>query len=155
MPKIDIRSVKEKKGSSYPAPFHQKAGERVRQALGDAGGLKDFGVNLLRLPPGAWSSQRHWHSKEDEFVWVLEGEVVLITDAGEETLRPGDCAAFPASAPDGHHLVNRSAQTAICLEVGTRSADDVCTYPDIDMRIDSVEGRFTHMDGTPYPKREP
>ena len=154
MPKIDIKSVAERKGSSYPAPFHLKAGERVRQALGDAGGLSDFGVNLLRLPPGAWSSQRHWHSHEDEFVWVLEGEVVLITDEGELVLRAGDCAAFPRNAPNGHHLVNKSSAAAVCLEVGTRSDNDVCTYPDIDMRIDSREGWYAHMDGTAYPRRE-
>src|SRR5437868_5547788 len=88
MPKIDIGSVPERKGSGYPAPFHLKAGERVRQALGDAGGLHDFGVNLLHLPPGAWSSQRHWHSAEDEFVWVVSGEVTLVTDEGEQIL-PG------------------------------------------------------------------
>ena len=154
MPKIDIKSVPEQKGSSYPAPFHLKAGERIRQRLGDAGELSDFGVNLLRLPPGAWSSQRHWHSNEDEFVWVLEGEVVLITDCGEEKLRGGDCAAFPKNNADGHHLVNRSDQVAVCLEVGTRSDVDVCNYSDIDMRIDSREGRYTHRDGTPYPRRE-
>lgn len=153
MPRIEIKSVPERKGSSYPAPFHLKAGERVRQALGDAGGLSDFGVNLLHLPPGAWSSQRHWHSKEDEFVWVLEGEVVLVTDQGEEILQAGDCATFPKNAPDGHHLVNRSARTVVCLEVGCRSDDDVCSYSDIDMRIDNREGRYTHKDGTPYPER--
>lgn len=152
MPKIDIKSVPGRKGSSYPAPFHLKAGERVRKALGDAGGLSDFGVNLLRLPPGAWSSQRHWHSREDEFVWVLEGEVVLITDAGEETLRAGDCAAFPSGKADGHHLVNNGSKDALCLEVGTRSSDDVCTYSDIDMRIDGRDGVYRHKDGTPYPK---
>jgi uncharacterized cupin superfamily protein len=154
MPRIDIKSVPERKGSAYPAPFHLKAGERVRQRLGDAGGLADFGVNLMRLPPGAWSSQRHWHSHEDEFVWVLEGEVMLITDAGEETLRAGDCAAFPKGASNGHHLVNNGTQTAVCLEVGTRSSDDVCIYPDIDMRVSNREGQYTHMDGTPYPSRE-
>jgi uncharacterized cupin superfamily protein len=154
MPRIDVKSVPERKGSSYPAPFHLKAGERVRQRLGDAGGMTDFGVNLMRLPPGAWSSQRHWHSHEDEFVWVLEGEVVLITDAGEEVLRAGDCAAFPKGASNGHHLVNKGTRTAVCLEVGTRSSDDVCTYPDIDMRVSNREGQYTHMDGTPYPGRE-
>lgn len=151
MPKIDIKSVPERKGSSYPAPFHLKAGGRVRQRLGDAAGLSDFGVNLMQLPPDAWSSQRHWHSAEDEFVWVLEGEVVLITDDGEEILRAGDCAAFPKNAPNGHHLVNRSGSMAVCLEVGTRSADDVCTYSDIDMRVANREGWYTHKDGTPYP----
>lgn len=154
MPKIDIRAVPERKGSGYPAPFHLKAGERVRQALGDAGGLSDFGVNLLHLPPGAWSSQRHWHSTEDEFVYVLSGEVVLVADEGEQVLRPGDCAAFPKTQANGHHLINKSAGTAIVLEIGTRSAEDVCEYPDIDMRVDSRIGHYTHRDGTPYPKRQ-
>jgi uncharacterized cupin superfamily protein len=154
MPRIDIKSVPERKGSSYPAPFHLKAGERIRQRLGNAGGLSDFGVNLMHLPPGAWSSQRHWHSQEDEFVWVVEGEVVLITDSGEQILKAGDCAAFPKNTPDGHHLVNRSANVAVCLEVGSRSAADVCVYPDIDMRVSNQDGQFTHMDGTPYPRRE-
>lgn len=153
MPKIDVKSIPGRKGSSYPAPFHLKAGERVRQRLGDAGGLSDFGVNLLRLPPGAWSSQRHWHSGEDEFVYVLSGEVVMITDKGEETLQAGDCAAFPKGATDGHHLINRSGDDVVALEVGSRSDDDVCTYSDIDMLIDSREGWYTHKDGTPYPKR--
>ncbi|HEY6577793.1 MAG TPA: cupin domain-containing protein [Rhizomicrobium sp.] len=151
MPKIDIDSVPERKGSGYPAPFHLKAGERVRKALGNAGGLGDLGVNLLHLPPGAWSSQRHWHSAEDEFVWILSGEVALVTDEGEQILREGDCAAFPKDQPNGHHLINKTAAMAMVLEIGTRSSDDVCEYPDIDMRIDSRIGRYTHRDGTPYP----
>ena len=153
MPMIDIGSVPKRKGSGYPAPFHLKAGERVRQALGDAGGLNDFGVNLLKLPPGAWSSQRHWHSAEDEFIWILSGEVTLVTDEGEQILRAGDCAAFPKGHANGHHLVNKSNGMAIVLEVGTRSAADVCEYPDIDMRIDSKVGHYTRRDGTPYPPR--
>jgi uncharacterized cupin superfamily protein len=154
MPKIDIKSIPERKGSSYPAPFHLKAGERIRQRLGDAGGVTDFGVNLMRLPPGAWSSQRHWHSAEDEFVYVVSGEVVLITDKGEEILRAGDCAAFPKNVPDGHHLINRSNAVAVVLEAGSRSADDVCTYSDIDMTVSNRKGRYAHKDGTPYPVRE-
>jgi uncharacterized cupin superfamily protein len=154
MPKINVKTVPGQKGSGYPAPYHLAAGERVRQALGDASGLSDFGVNLLQLPPGAWSSQRHWHSHEEEFVWILEGEVVLVTDAGEEILRAGDCAAFPKNAADGHHLINKSDRVAVCLEVGTRSDEDVCIYPDIDMRVDNRTGVFTHMDGSPYPQRE-
>lgn len=153
MPKIDIKSVPERKGSGYPAPFHLKAGERVRQALGDAGGLNQFGVNLLRLPPGAWSSQRHWHSGEDEFVWIISGELTLVTDEGEQILRAGDCAAFPKGQANGHHLINRSGDMAVALEVGTRSDEDVCEYSDIDMRIDAQDGQFRHRDGTPYPPR--
>ena len=154
MPKIEVQSIPERKGSGYPAPFHLKAGERVRQALGDAGGLNDFGVNLLRLPPGAWSSQRHWHSAEDEFVWVISGEVTLVSDAGEQILRPGDCAAFPKNRPDGHHLINKSSDVAVVLEIGTRSDVDVCEYPDIDMRIDARDGQFRRRDGTLYPARK-
>ena len=109
MPRIDIDSVPERTGSGYPAPFAQLAGARIKQALGNTGGLADFGVNLTRLPPGAWSSQRHWHTHEDEFVYVLSGELTLITDAGEQTLRANDCAAFPKAVADGHHLVRLHA----------------------------------------------
>jgi uncharacterized cupin superfamily protein len=154
MPKIDLESVAERKGSGYPAPFHEPCTERARQRLGDAGGLTQFGVNLLHLPPGAWSSQRHWHSEEDEFVYVVSGQVVLVTDAGEQVLRAGDCAAFPKGDANGHHLINKSGEGAVCLEVGTRSGDDFCRYSDIDMQIDSKFGRYTHNDGTPYPERE-
>jgi uncharacterized cupin superfamily protein len=153
MPKIDIDTVPERKGSFYPALFHEKVSGRIKQALGDAGGLTQFGVNLVHLPPGNWSSQRHWHSVEDEFVTVLAGEVVLVTDAGEEILRAGDCAAFPKNVADGHHLINKSAHTAVYLEVGTRSDEDFCSYPDIDLQIDAKLDRFAHKDGTPYPQR--
>ncbi|MBU6296689.1 MAG: cupin domain-containing protein [Alphaproteobacteria bacterium] len=153
MPKIDMKSIPERKGSGYPAPFHEPCIDRVRQALGDAGGLTQFGVNVLTLAPGAWSSQRHWHTKEDEFVYVLSGELVLIDDQGEHILRPGDCAAFPKNDGNGHHLVNRSSTPAICLEVGSRIPDDGAFYSDIDMKIERSDGLFTHRDGTPYPKR--
>ncbi len=108
MPKIDIAAVPERKGSGYPPPFDAPCAERVRQRLGNAGGLTDFGVNLMRLPPGNWSSQRHWHSAEDEFVYVLEGELTLIEDGGETVLRADDCAAFPKGSGNGHHLINKS-----------------------------------------------
>jgi uncharacterized cupin superfamily protein len=153
MPKLDLTSLTEREGSSYPAPFDRQPAKRIRQRIGDAGRLTQFGVNLLKLPPGAWSSQRHWHSLEDEFVYVIDGEVVLVTDKGEEVLRAGDCAAFPANAPDGHHLINKSNATALCLEVGTRAADDFTTYPDIDLVFDPKIGDYTHRDGTPYPAR--
>ena len=153
MPKIDLENVPELKGTSYPAPFDEPCKLRVRKRLGDPGGLTQFGVNLLTLQPGVWSSQRHWHSEEDEFVYVLSGEVVLIDDGGETTLRAGDCAAFPKGDGNGHHLVNRSNAVATCLEIGTRSHDDVCLYPDKDLRIAEREGVFTHRDGTPYPKK--
>ena len=153
MPKIDIESAPERKGSGYPAPFHERVAGRIKQALGDVGGLAQFGVNLVHLPPGGWSSQRHWHSAEDEFITVLSGEVVLVTDASEETLRAGDCATFPKGVANGHHLINKSAGTAVYLEVGTRSEEDFCSYPDIDLQIDSKIGRFAHKDGTLYPQR--
>ena len=153
MPKLDLTSVPEREGSSYPAPFARQPAKRIRQRIGDAGRLTQFGVNLLKLPPGAWSSQRHWHSLEDEFVYVIDGEVVLVTDKGDEVLRAGDCAAFPANAPDGHHLINKSNATALCLEVGTRAADDFTTYPDIDLVFDPKIGDYTHRDGAPYPAR--
>ena len=108
MPKIDIAAVPARKGSGYPPPFDAPCAERVRQRLGNAGGLTDFGVNLMRLPPGNWSSQRHWHSHEDEFVYVLEGELTLIEDGGETVLRAGDCAAFAKGSGNGHHLINKS-----------------------------------------------
>ena len=119
--------------------------------MGEAGRLQDFGVNLLTLPPGNWSSQRHWHSHEDEFVYVLEGEVTLIEDGGESLLRAGDCAAFPKGG-NGHQLINRSSKAAVCLEVGSRNPSDLVTYSDIDMKVASAEGRFMHKDGTPYTK---
>ncbi len=154
MPKIDLTTIPERKGSSYPAPFDKPAAQRSRQRVGDAGGLTQFGVNLLRLPPGAWSSQRHWHSGEDEFVYVISGEVTLITNRGEEILRAGDCVAFPCSARDGHHLINRSDALVMCLEVGTRGRDDFVDYPDIDMVFDHKVGWYTRRDGTPYPKKD-
>ena len=152
MPKLDLSSIPKRQGSSYPAPFDEPTANRIRQPLGDAGGLTQFGVNLLQLPPGAWSSQRHWHVLEDEFVYVVCGSVVLITDQGEETLCAGDCAAFPRDRPDGHHLVNRSDTTAMCLEIGTRMAGERAVYSDIDMVFDPELG-FTHKDGTPYPSK--
>src|SRR5690606_1964700 len=108
MKKIDIAAVPVLEGSGYPSPYDAPCAGRQRRRLGDAAGLSGFGVNLLRLPPGAWSSQRHWHAAEDEFIYVLEGEVVLVTDHGEETLHAGDCSGFPAGDANGHHLQNRS-----------------------------------------------
>lgn len=153
MPKLDLPSIPKRQGSGYPEPFDKEPASRIRQRLGDGGGLTQFGVNLMQLPPGSWSSQRHWHSEEDEFVYVVSGEVVLITDNGEEVMRAGDCAAFPRNSPNGHHLINKSGTTAVCLEVGTRTADDITVYPDIDMVFDSTIDWYAHKDGTPYPTR--
>jgi uncharacterized cupin superfamily protein len=152
MPKIDIAAVPERKGSGYPPPFDAPCSERVRQRLGDAGRLTDFGVNLMHLPPGNWSSQRHWHSHEDEFVYVLEGELTLVEDGGETVLCAGDCAAFPKGSGNGHHMINKSGATAVYLEVGTRSPADVTTCSDIDMMSTNADGRFVRKDGTPYPE---
>ena len=140
-------------GVGYPPPFAALSAGRVRRRLGNAGGLRDFGVNLMRLPPGAWSSQRHWHSHEDEFVYILAGEVVLVTDGGEELLRAGDCAGFKAGTKDAHHLQNRSTQDALLLEVGARKIrDDEGDYPDIDLYFLKDNGGYAHKDGRPYPK---
>ena len=148
MPKIDLSKVPVRTGTGYPPPYDVPCRERHRLRLGDGGGLSQFGVNLLTLKPGVWSSQRHWHKLEDEFVYILSGEVVLITDEGEQVMRAGDCAAFPASDGNGHHLVNRSNAEATMLEVGTRSNGDSGVYPDIDLLFDP-QG-YTHKDGTRY-----
>jgi uncharacterized cupin superfamily protein len=150
MPKIDASSVPVRTGSGYPAPFGLPCAARTRRRLGDAGNLHDFGVNLMTLPPGGWSSQRHWHSHEDELVYVLQGELVLVEDAGETELRAGDCAAFPKGTGDGHHLINRSGALAVYLEVGSRNPLDLTTCSDIDMKSYNADGRFTHKDGRPY-----
>ena len=151
-PTLDPMSVEPIIGSSYPPPFDRIAATRERRPLGDPLGLTNFGVNLLRLPPGAASSQRHWHSKQDEFVFVVRGEVVMVTDGGEQQLRAGMAAGFPAGRRDGHHLINRSTQDAVLLEVGDRTAADEVDYSDIDMIIRWLGGeeRFLHKDGTPY-----
>ena len=154
MPKIDIPAVPRRLGSGYPAPFDAPCATRVRQRLGNAGGLVDFGVNLMRLPPGVWSSQRHWHSHEDEFVYVIEGELTLVEDTGETLLHAGDAAAFLKGTGNGHHLINRSRATAVYLEVGSRAPADVTTCSDIDMMSTNADGRFVHKDGTPYLKAE-
>jgi uncharacterized cupin superfamily protein len=151
MPRIDPAKAERRTGTAYPPPYDEPCRLRERLKLGDAAGLSQFGVNLLRLKPGVWSSQRHWHETEDEFVWVLEGEVVLVTDAGEEVLRAGDCAGFPAGDHDGHCIQNRSDRDAVLLEVGTRNpAGDVVDYPDIDLTIPPGTQAYHHKDGRPY-----
>jgi len=151
MPRIDTSSLPSRKGSGYPSPFDGPCAARTRRRLGNAGGLRDFGVNLMTLPPGGWSSQRHWHSHEDEFVWVVEGELTLVTNSGEEILRSGDCAAFKSGEPDGHHLVNRSDRPAKVLEIGNSDPRDRCVYSDIDMVAGPGAAGYSHRDGTPYP----
>ena len=139
-------------GTLYPEPFDQPCRSRERRRLGDAAGLRQFGVNLLRLPPGAWSSQRHWHTSSDEFVYVICGEVTLVSDAGAEVLLAGEAAGFKAGDADGHCLQNHSAADALVLEIGTRDADDAAHYADIDMMAPQggMPALYTHRDGTPY-----
>jgi uncharacterized cupin superfamily protein len=151
--RIDPKTLPILSGSTYPAPYDEPCRDRHRIRLGDVAGLTQYGVNLLRLGPDAWSSQRHWHTGGDEFIYVLSGEVTLISDAGEETLRAGDCAGFKAGDPDGHHLVNRSGADATVLEVGSRIASEAAYYPEADLVAlvpGAGPGGFTRRDGTPY-----
>jgi len=152
MKKIDLSIVPAQAGSTYPRPFDELCRAQSCQRLARYAGLTQFGVNGTVIEAGAWSSQRHWHSHEDEFVWVLDGELTLVTDAGEETLRAGDCAAFRSHDPDGHHLLNKSGRPARVLEIGTTDPKDRCTYPDIDMIAD--DRGYTHRDGAPYPLKK-
>lgn len=151
MPKIDIASAPTRIGTAYPPPFNEPCVGRHRTKLGDAVGLTQFGVNLLRLPPGQWSSQRHWHTAEDEFTWVVEGEVVLVDNDGETMLRAGDCAGFKAGVANGHCFQNRSDRDVLLLEVGSRKpGEDGCDYPDIDLVLRDGEDIYRYRDGTPY-----
>ena len=148
--RIDVASLAPVIGTLYPPPYDEPCRARERTRLGAAAGLTQFGVNLLRLAPGAWSAQRHWHEGEDELVYVLSGEVLLVTDDGEEILKAGDCAGFKAGDKNGHCLQNRSADEARVLEIGTRVADgDTAHYPECDLVARG--GGYTHRDGTPYP----
>lgn len=149
MPKIDPSKAPAGEGTRYPSPYDAPCKARKWRRLGDAAGLTQFGVNIVTLEPGVWSSQRHWHDKEDEFVYMLEGELVLVTDAGEEIMRPGDCAGFKAGVRDGHHLVNRSNATARFLVVGSRDEADWGEYPDIDMKFLPGRGGYTRKNGDP------
>ena len=152
MPKLDLSTVPVRTGSIYPEPYASMMRGRSSLRLGEAGGLTQFGANLVTLQPGALSSLRHWHAKEDEFVMVTEGECVLVQDAGETVMQAGDCAAFQAGNSDGHHFINRSDRIAIFLVVGTKASVEVATYSDIDMQIHMGGGkaRFTYKDGTAW-----
>ena len=152
LPALDPATVPERTGTMYPPPHDVFVKARRKRALGDATGLTHFGVNLVELPPGCWSSQRHWHAAEDEFIYVLSGELVLVTDNGEQVLCPGMTAGFPAGKAEGHKLENRSGEPAAYLEVGDRSETEEVTYTDSDMHLvrDRGSRRLTHKDGTPY-----
>lgn len=153
MGKIDQSKAPTGQGSRYPAPYDAPCKGRKWLRLGEAAGLTQFGVNLLTLEPGVWSSQRHWHAREDEFAYVIEGEVVLVTDAGEEILRAGDSAGFKAGVPDGHMLQNRSGKPARILVVGARDDADAGEYSDIDMKF--LPGRYTGGGGYTKKNGEP
>lgn len=151
--KIDFSAAPRADGTLYPSPYDEPCRARKRVKLGDAAGLTQFGVNLCTLPAGTWSSQRHWHTRTDELIYIVSGEVVLVTDEGEETLGPGDSAAFKAGDPNGHCFQNRSTSDAVIMEIGTRIEGDEAFYPDIDLRTVAGQG-YAHRDGTPYPKEK-
>jgi uncharacterized cupin superfamily protein len=153
LPALDPDTVPECTSSSYPTEaLRRRVAGRGHRALGDALGLRSFGVNLVRLEPGARSSLRHWHTRQDEFVYVLEGEATMVTDVGPQVLGPGLCAGFPAGRADGHHFVNEGRRPALLLVVGDRLPGDEALYPDEDLRAETERCgyRFAHRDGTPY-----
>jgi uncharacterized cupin superfamily protein len=152
LPALDPATVEEKRGSGYPEPFRSRMGDRAKKRLAAACGLGNLGVNLVRLGPGGQSALRHWHTLDDEFVYVLEGEVVLVTDGGEQVLGPGMCAGYPAGSRDAHHFVNRSERPAVYLEIGANTPGDNAFYPDDDLMWGADEaGEFAaHKDGRRY-----
>ena len=152
--RIDVSKLSTIFGSMYPPPFDEPCLGRERTPLGDSAGLDQFGVNFLRLQPGAWSSQRHCHSDEDEFVYVLAGEVTMVSNDGDEVLHAGDAAGFKAGNGDGHCLQNRSVAEVLVLEIGSRRpSDDGVIYSDIDLVFPAGDrGQYLHRDGTPYPE---
>ena len=152
MPKVDISKAKVRTGTNYPPQFQNVVQGREKSVLGDLVGLTQFGVNLTRLKPGAASALRHWHENEDEFVYVLEGELVLIEDEGEALLRPGDAAGFKAGVANGHHLVNKTQRDAVYLEIGTRAPAERAHYPDVDLEFirDKDKVQVRHKSGEPY-----
>jgi len=152
LPALDPSTAEERRGSGYPEPFKSRMGDRTKRRLGEACGLTGFGVNLVTLGPGGQSALRHWHTLEDEFVYVLEGEVVLVTNDGEQTLSAGMCAGYPAGSKDGHHFINRSSRPAKYLEVGNRVDGDTAFYPDDDVMFIETENGivYAHKDGRRY-----
>lgn len=156
LPALDPATLTPRTGSGYPEPYRSRVLPREKRALGDALGLKTIGINLSTLPPGKESSMRHWHTHEEEFIYVLSGEVVLVTDAGEQLLTAGSCAGFPVAADpakgDGHQLVNRGSVPAVYLEVSNRDPSDQAHYSDVDLRFHGVNApvRFTRKDGSTF-----
>ena len=151
-PALDPRSVEPRTGSGYPEPYRSRVLPREKRGLGDALGLETIGINHTVLPPGKESSMRHWHTHEEEFIYMLSGEVVLCTDAGEQTLTAGMCAGFPLGTKDGHHLINRGKEPAVYLEVSNRDPNDRAFYSDVDMMFHGVnaEVKFTRKDGSRF-----
>jgi uncharacterized cupin superfamily protein len=151
-PALDPREVASQTSSGYPELFRSRVAGRHRKRLGDAAGLKNFGVNLVTLDPRSESSMRHWHEKQDEFIFVLEGEATLVTNAGRQRLGPGMAAGFPAGRPDGHQLVNETDRPVVYLEIGDRTPDDSASYPDVDLAVRMVDGKWVYFrkDGRPY-----
>jgi uncharacterized cupin superfamily protein len=150
---IDTSKLEKKGGSGYPEQYRGQVINRARARIGDLFGLTQFGVNIVTLPPGSWSSHRHWHQNEDEFIHVLEGEITLVDDDGAHHLTPGMCAGFKAGNGNGHHLQNNSTAPATYLEVGTRSTSDRVVYPDVDMQAIKSPGeswRFVKKDGSAF-----
>jgi uncharacterized cupin superfamily protein len=151
MPKLELDSIAQTNATGYPPPFDAAVAGRWVRRLAPPSGLTRMGVSHVVLTPGAWSSQRHWHDKADEFVVMLSGEAVLVEDGGETVMRAGDCAAFPADARNGHHLQNRSDADCAFLAFSAGPSDDAGEYPDIDLRF--AAAGYSHKDGTPYPTR--
>ncbi len=151
-PAFDPKDLPEQSSTGYPEPYKTRVAGRHRRRLGDHAGLANFGVNLTRLDPGAESSMRHWHTKQDELIYVLEGEVTLVTDAGRQKLKAGMAAGFPAGKADGHQLVNETRRPVLYLEIGDRTPGDGATYSEADLAAKLVDGKwvFTHKDGSPY-----
>jgi uncharacterized cupin superfamily protein len=152
MPKIDIGKLPTDSRTNYPPPFDRVVVGRSRRRLGNAAGLDQFGVNLTTLKPGAASALRHWHEKEDELIYMLEGELVLVEDEGETVLKAGDAAGFKANSRNGHQLINKSDRDAVYLEIGTRSKHERVDYPGVDLMVirDDKGMRYTHKNGDPY-----
>jgi uncharacterized cupin superfamily protein len=153
LPALDPASLPPRSTSGYPEPYRSRVLPREKRAIGDALGLAKIGVNLTTLPPGKESSMRHWHTREEELVFVVEGEVVLRTDEGEQVLTAGMCAGFPAGSKNGHQLVNRSERLARYLEISNRDPEDSAEYPDVDLAYrKGPDGKavFTRKDGAPY-----